>query len=170
MRSRLQNIVDGLITQDYLLFGGVLFLFLLLIILALVLRERLKTAIVLVLLAFSIIVVGPTYGYVKLHQYIFKNKVEILSQKKLNFVEAVVLKGEITNISKRDFSECKITASAYKLTSNKFKNYIYELKPFQKMSIVRGELLKGETKEFKMILEPFHYEKNYNISLEANCK
>ena len=94
----------------------------------------------------------------------------MLSQKKLSFVEAVVVKGKISNTSKRDFKECKITASAYKVTSNKYKNYIYKLKPFQKMSIVTGSILQGETKEFKIIVEPFRHQKDYNISLEGDCK
>jgi hypothetical protein len=170
MGSRFQNFVDSLISQDYMLFLGVLFLFLLFIILAVVLRNRLKIAIFLVLIAFSIVVIGPTYGYMKMHEILFKNSIELISQKKLNFVEAVVVKGKISNSSKRDFKECKITASAYKVTSNKFKNYIYQLKPFQKMSIVTDSILQGETKEFKIIVEPFRYQKDYNISLEGDCK
>jgi hypothetical protein len=170
MGSRFQNFVDSLISQDYMLFLGVLFLFLLFIILAVVLRNRLKIAIFLVLIAFSIVVIGPTYGYMKMHEILFKNSIELISQKKLNFVEAVVVKGKILNSSKRDFKECKITASAYKVTSNKFKNYIYQLKPFQKMSIVTDSILQGETKEFKIIVEPFRYQKDYNISLEGDCK
>lgn len=168
--SNLQNFIDSLITQDYILFGSVFFLFLFFIITAILLRNRLKTAVFFVLLAFSIVVLGPTYGYVKLHNYLFKNKVELLDQKKLSFVEAVVVRGKLTNISKRDFSECKVTASAHKVTSNTFKNYIYELKPFQNMSIVTESILIGETKEFKIIVEPFRYEYKYNISLEADCK
>lgn len=168
--NKFQNFVDGLITQDFILFGSVLVLFIFLIITALIMRNKLKTSIFLVLLAFTLIVLGPSYGYIKLHQYLFKNKVELLSQKKLSFVEAVVVKGKITNISKRDFSECQITASVSKASSNQLKNYLYELKPLQKMSISIDELLEGETKEFKIIVEPFNYQYNYNISLEAECQ
>jgi hypothetical protein len=170
MGSRFQNFINSLISQDYMLFLGVLFLFLFLIILAVVLRNRLKTAILFVLIAFSVITIGPTYGYVKMHEILFKNSVEMLSQKKLNFVEAVVVLGKITNTSDRDFKECKITASVHKVSSNKYRNYMYALKPFQKMSIVTGNILQGETKEFKIIVEPFRYQKDYNISLEGDCK
>ncbi|MDH4944515.1 DUF2393 domain-containing protein [Sulfurimonas sp. C5] len=168
--SKFQNFVDGLVTQDFILFGSILVLFILLIVLALFMREKLKTAIFLVLLAFTIVVLGPSYGYIKLHEYIFKNKVEFLSQKKLNFVEAVVVKGKVTNISTRDFRECRVSAYVFKASSNKFKNYIYGLKPLQKMSIDIDGLLQNETKEFKIIVEPFKYEYNYNISLEADCQ
>ncbi|QOP41991.1 DUF2393 domain-containing protein [Sulfurimonas marina] len=168
--SKFKSFIDGLITQDYILFGTVLLTFLLLIILAIILRNRLKTAVTLVFLAFCIFIIGPTYGYIQLHKYLFKNKVELISQKKLSFVEAVVVKGKITNLSERDFSQCKIVASAYKVSGNKYRNYIYELKPFKKMSITKDNISKGETQEFKMIVEPFRYQKNYNISLEADCK
>ncbi|WP_428739147.1 DUF2393 domain-containing protein [Sulfurimonas sp.] len=170
MGSRLQNFVNGLISQDYMLFLSVLFVFLFIIILAVLLRNRLKIAVFLVFLAFGVIIAGPTYGYVKMHKYLFKNSVELLEQKKLSFVEAVVVKGKVTNLSQRDFKECKITASVYKMTANKYKNYIYQLKPFQKVSIVTGNILQGDTKEFKIIVEPFRYQKDYNISLEGDCK
>lgn len=168
--SKFQDFADGLIAQDFVLFGSVLLLFIFLIVLALVIRRKLKTAIFLVLLAFTIVIITPSYGYIKLHQYLFKNKVELLSQKKLNFVEAVVVKGNITNIATRDFAKCQITAYASKASSNKLKNYLYELKPFQKMSITIDELLRGQTKEFKIIVEPFTYQYNYNISVEAECR
>lgn len=168
--AKVQNFVDGLITQDYVLFGTILLLFILLIILAILLRKHLKTALSLILLAFSLIVLGPTYGYIELHKYLFKNEVELLSQKKLNFVEAVVVKGKLTNTSKYDFQECTIKASAFRVGPNKYKNYIYELKPFKKMSITQREIPKGDTQEFKIIIEPFKYRYDYNISLEADCK
>jgi len=105
-----------------------------------------------------------------MHSYLFKNHTELLSQKKLNFSQAVVVKGRIMNDSNFDFKSCKITASAYKVTANKYKNYIYKLKPFKKMSIFEKDIKKGETREFKIIVEPFTYKRDYNISLGASCK
>lgn len=168
--AKIQNFIDGLITQDYILFGTVLLVFLLLIVLAILLRNRVKTAVFMILFAFAVVIFGPTLGYIKLHEYLFKNKVELQSQKKLSFVEAVVIKGSITNQSKYDFKECKITAAAFRVSTNSFKNYIYELKPFKKMSITTGIVEKDSTQEFKLIMEPFRYKYDYNISLRAKCR
>jgi hypothetical protein len=105
-----------------------------------------------------------------MHEMIFKNSVTLLSQKKLEFTKAVVVKGEIRNESKRNFKECTITASAYKVSSNKYKNYLKKLKPFQKMSILQKDIAISETRSFKIIVEPFTYKYDYNISLGADCR
>ena len=105
-----------------------------------------------------------------MHQFLFKNYTELISQKKLSFTQAVVVKGKVTNESKYLFSECKITASATKASKNKLKNILYSLKPFKNMSILEYDIAAGETRDFKIIVEPFTYSKDYNISLGARCK
>jgi hypothetical protein len=37
------------------------------------------------------------------------------------------------------------------------------------MSILEEEIPKGTQREFKIIIEPFTYAGDYNISLEADC-
>ena len=76
----------------------------------------------------------------------------------------------MTNESKVDFKSCKITASVFKSSKNIIKKHIYPLKPLKKMSIWQENILKGETQEFKIIIEPFTYKKDYNISIKASCK
>ncbi|WP_457746012.1 DUF2393 domain-containing protein [Sulfurimonas sp.] len=170
MKERLTAFIHGLILYDYILFASVLALFILLIVLAIVLRKKVGFSIFLVLVAFVLFVLGPTIGYLEMHKYLFKNSLELISQKKLSFVEAVVVKGRLTNESKRNFQECKITAGAYKVTKNKYKNYLYKLKPFKKMSIVEKDIASGATVNFKIIVEPFRYKRDYNITLGASCK
>lgn len=170
MNSKITLFIDGLIKWDYLLFGSVFVLFVLFIILGIVLRKKLILAVLFLLLGFSILLLGPTLGYMKLHETLFKNSTLLQSQKRLQFSEAVVVKGSVTNESNRDFKECKITASAYALSSNKLKNYLKKFKPFKKMSIIETNIAKSETREFKIIVEPFRYSKDYNISLGADCR
>ena len=170
MKVKITLFLNSLITQDYILFGSIFVLFILFIILGIVLRKRTFIAIFMMLLAFVILFVGPIVGYIKLHEYLFKNTLELVSQKKLNFTKAIVVKGKLTNQSKYTFSECLVTANVHKHTENKYKNYIYSFKPFQKMSILEYDIAKGKTIEFKIIVEPFTYAKDYNISLGANCK
>ena len=170
LKLQLKEFINGLILYDYILFGAVLVLFVLLIVLAILLRRRVVISIFLVLLAFATFLLGPTLGYIELHKFLYKNEVTLLSQKKLHFTKAVIVKGKIKNLSIFDFKSCKITAQLYRVTSNKYKNYIYKLKPFQKMSIVEEDIKKQEVRNFKIIVEPFTYKKDYNISLEASCR
>ena len=170
IKEKITAFINELVTYDYILFGGVFALFLLFIILAIVLRKKVGLSIFLILLSFSILTLGPTLGYVKMHEYIFKNSTTLISQKRLSFTPAVVVRGSITNESKVDFSRCKITASIYKSSKNIIKKHIYPLKPLKKISILENNINKGQTKEFKIIVEPFTYSKDYNISIKASCK
>ncbi len=170
MNTKITLFIDGLIKWDYLLFGVSFVLFILFVILGIVLRKKLIIAILFILLAFSILLLGPTLGYIKLHETLFKNSTKLLSQKRLQFSEAVVVKGSVTNESNKNFKECKITAKVYAVSSNQLKNYLKKLKPFKKMSIIEIDIKKSETRDFKIIVEPFRYSKDYNISLGADCR
>ena len=170
MKHKISAFIEGLITYDYILFGTSFVLFLIFIILGIILRKKLLLTILFIFLAFAILLLAPTLGYIKMHDTLFKNSTELISQKRLEFTQAVVVKGRLTNESSREFTECKITASAYKVTSNKYKNYLKKLKPFKKMSIIEEYIAVSETREFKIIVEPFTYSRDYNISLGADCK
>jgi hypothetical protein len=170
MKEKIIAFLHNLIIYDYILFGAAFVLFILFIILAILLRKRLGLAIFLVLFSFATLLLTPSIGYIEMHKYLFKNKVELLSQKRQHFVAAIVVQGKITNKSKFNFKTCKITANVYRMTANKWKNYIYKLKPLKKMSIIKADISKGTSKEFKMIIEPFNYSKDYNITLGASCK
>ncbi|MBD3824460.1 MAG: DUF2393 domain-containing protein [Epsilonproteobacteria bacterium] len=162
--------INGLILYDYILFGATLLLFLLFIILAIVVRHRLGVALFFIFFGFLLLFTLPTLGYIEMHKYLFKSTATLTSQKLLSFSEAIVVKGEITNESKFDFSECAITASAYKVSGNELKDFLFKLKPLKKMTIVENNITKGSTKEFKLFIEPFRYAKDYNVSLEATCR
>ncbi|MBU1927676.1 DUF2393 domain-containing protein [bacterium] len=169
MKEKISLFIDNLIVYDYILFGTAFILFLLFIILAIILRKKLGLALFLILLSFASLTLSPTLGYKYMHDYLYKNSLILQSQQKLNFTEAVVVKGTLTNDSKFNFKSCTITASAYKVSSNKYKNYIYPFNPFKNMSIVEEQISVGTQREFKIIIEPFTYSGEYNISLKADC-
>ncbi|TKI68746.1 DUF2393 domain-containing protein [Sulfurimonas crateris] len=170
MSGTISKFINELILYDYILFGALFLLFILFVTIGILLRKRGAIAILLILFAFTQLIVGSTYGYIKMHEYLFTNETAITSQKKLNFTQAIVLYGSVKNISQRDFSSCNITATVYKKSGNKIKDYILMLKPLNKMSIIEQGIVKDEKREFKMIIEPFTYGGDYNITLGANCR
>ncbi len=170
MTDKLTAFIDGLIIYDYILFGSLFTVFILLTTIGIILRRRLALAIFLIFLSFTILAVGSTFGYIKMHQFLYKNSISLLSQKQLTYTKAVVVYGVMKNISKFDFKSCKITASAYKVSGNSFKDYLFKFNPFKKMSILENDILKAQEREFKIIVEPFTYSKDYNISLGASCR
>ncbi|MCK9472158.1 DUF2393 domain-containing protein [Sulfurimonas sp.] len=170
MTQRITEFINKLITYDYILFGSLLFVFILFIILGILLRNRVALALFFILFAFIELLVGSTYGYIKMHEWLFKNETSIISQKKLNFTQAVVVYGVVKNSSDRDFSSCKITAKTYKISSNKLKDAILKFKPLNKMSIIEEDIAKGQEREVKIIIEPFTYGGDYNVTLGADCR
>jgi len=170
MAENFTTFLDGLISYNYIFFGSIFSLFILLTILGIILRHKMSLAIFLIILSFTILIVGSTLGHTKINQFLYKNNIKLISQKHLTYSNAVVVYGAIKNNSKFDFNNCKISASIYKVSNNIIKDYIYKFKPLAKVSILQKDILKGHEREFKMIIEPFSYPKDYNISLGANCR
>lgn len=162
--------IKELIIYDYILFGSSFVIFLLFIILGIIFRNRVVIAIFFIFFAFIAPAVASTYGYIKMHEYLFKNKITITSQKKLTFTKAVVVYATLTNESNRDFQSCKITAIAHKVSGNEIKDYILKFKPINKMSIIENDIQKGQERAVKFIIEPFTYEHDYNVTVKAACK
>ena len=171
MKTKIANFVQSLLIYDYILFGVVLSLFILFLLLAVVLHKKTLLSIVLILFSFAILLLGPTLGYISLHNYLYKNSHTIHEVKALEFSQALVVKGEIHNASNKDFKRCKITANVYKVANNMLLDLLYPLNPFKKSSIFTKEVLeKNTTRNFKIIVEPFTYSKDYNVSLGVNCQ
>ncbi len=170
MRTTLTAFIDQLMLYDYLLFGGTVLLFILLLILALLLRRRLALALTCVLGAFAILVLGPTIGYVQLHNYLFKHETALTDVKALEFTDALLVRGTLTNTSKRDFERCRVSADVYKVVNNAVLDLFSPFIPFKKGTVVTQPLPKGETAEFKIFVEPFGYTKEYNVSIGAECR
>jgi len=170
MKEKITTFIHGLITYDYILFGVSFVLFLLLIILSIILRKRTSIAVIVMLLAFTTLFIAPSLGYIKLHEFLFKNSVTLIKQKRLTYTKAIYIEGSITNQSLYDFKNCKVTTTIFKVSKNKFKNIVYRFKPMKKRSILISDIKKDDTKKFKLFVEPFTYTRDYNLTLEANCK
>lgn len=162
--------IKNLIIYDYILFGSLLALFLLFIVLGIVFRHKLALALFFIFFAFGLLVGGATFGYVAMHDYLFKNETTLLSQKKLSFTQAAVVYGTLKNVSKKDFKSCKVSATAYSVSGNALKDYVRRLKPITKMSIIEENIPVGEEREIKIIIDPFTYSGDYNVTLGADCK
>jgi len=171
MKAKIIDFINHLLIYDYLLFGGIFILFILLLVLAIALKNKMGLAIFMVLLAFGVLTIGPVVGYIKLHQYLFKNKISLYEVKALEFTEALLIKGEITNSSKRPFQECTIYVGVHKVSHNQYLDRLYPSLPFKKGSLKLVEHIKpGESAPFKLFVEPFRYTKDYNITIKGECR
>lgn len=168
--QRVSEFIQNLILYDYILFGSLLALFLLFVILGIVFRRKLSLALSLIFFAFMLLLGGATFGYTAMHDYLFKNEITLLSQKKLSFTQAAVVYGTLKNLSDRDFKSCKVSATAYRVSGNALKDYVRRLKPIANMSIVEEDIPIGAEREIKIIIDPFTYSGDYNVTLGADCR
>ncbi len=171
MKTKVLSFIDQLILYDYLLFGTIVLAFILILTLAILVRHRIGIAIFLVLVAFGVLSVGSVVGYQMMHRYLFKNTIHLKEVKALEFTEALLIKGDINNTSKRPFRECTLSAGVYKVTHNRYVDPIYPYLPFKKGGMkIEGPIAPGEAAPFKLFIEPFRYSKDYNVTLKADCK
>lgn len=171
MKTQIIDFINHLLIYDYFLFGGIILLFIVLLVLAIILRHKMGLAIMLVLLAFIILTAGPIGGYIVLHNYLFKHTLLIHDVKALEFTEALLIKGDINNTSKRPFNECTFHAGVFKVTHNQYLDKLYPYVPFKKSSTtLKREIKPGESAPFKLFVEPFRYSKDFNVTLKADCR
>jgi len=170
MKEKIAAFIDQLILYDYLLFGAAVFLVILLLLLSILLRKKPFPAILLILTAFTVMVLAPTLGYSQMHAMIFKNSTSVNSVKALKFTQALIIYGDLTNESNHDFSQCALTAGVYKIADNVLLDTLYPLNPFKKETILIKDVPIGQTVAFKIIVEPFTYQRDYNVSIGAKCR
>ncbi len=170
MKANIQYFLHHLIVQDYILFGVAFVLFVLFLILALVLRRSLFASLLFLFLSFTSLLGLPTFGYKTMHTYLFAHKIDITTLKALEFTNALIIKGELSNESKRNFKECKIEVGLYKVANNALLDMLYPLNPFKKQSIIELDIDRNSTVEYKIVVENFNYNKDYNVSVKAACQ
>lgn len=171
MKAEIIAFIDALIFYDYLLFGATAALFILFLILAILLRHRVGSALVMVLFAFLILILAPTLGYWSMHQWLFHKELTLTHHRALEFTDALMIKGTLTNTSRFPFKSCRVHAGTYKISGYPMVDTLFQLNPFRKKSIViEGPIEQNATVAFTLFFEAFHYEKDYNITLGADCR
>jgi hypothetical protein len=171
MKTKILDFIQMLSLYDYLLFGGILFFFLLFLILAILLHHKLKTAIVLILMAFLLITVAPFVGYMLLHKTLYKHTITLTTVQDLEFTDALLVRGDINNTSNQTFKECAITFAIAKTSTIKPLNSIYPYIPFRTQKLIlKGPLKSKESRSFKLLIEPFNYPKKFSVTARGQCR
>ena len=157
---------------DYMLILFVFFLFTSVLLLCVFLRY--KPVIGLFIIAIDIIAcfLIYIYGYKFIDSYARSRKTLITDQKLLESSNALAVDFSITNTSKRDFKECKVTAKIFKdkLPEDSFlTEYKNKFLPYRKKSRELKGLKKDQTQSQRISFEDFSYENNYTIRLSSEC-
>ena len=161
---------NTLSVYDYIGFFLTIFLFTLFLILALLLRRRTKLSIALVLIAFVFFFAGPSAAHIFVKSTMFKSKAKIEEVKKLFYSDTLLIKGTLLYAGKKDANHCVVDAFVHKSSPNMVKDFVYNLKSFKSGSQTLDKLFtKGDSIDFKIVIEPFRYKGDYNITLDSGC-
>ena len=170
MKAKILEFIHELTNYDYILFAALFVIFLLLLICTLLLRKKRFLGSFMLILSLGVLFGGPVVGYIQLHEYLYKNSSKITQIKALEFTPALVVIGSVTNESQRDFSTCKINVNIFKVAHNEILDAIFPLNPFETMQVIENDITQGETRDLKIIVEPFNYKQDYNLSLGVHCR
>ena len=120
---------------DYVAYMWLMLIFLIFILLCAALsRKSPTTAILIVLLAFSGLVISPYFIKQFLDEKLRKTEIELISAKQLNFTNAFIVELNLKNDSKRDFSWCQISYNFFQKEPQTIKEKIKSIKPLYKLS------------------------------------
>jgi hypothetical protein len=167
----LNNFFQHLHTYDYFAFAWIAILFILFIILAVKFRQKYVLAVFLTLIGFIVLTIGPLASNYYLHQnYLYKNKVDLETSKKLQFSKSLLLTGNIQNLGQENFIGCLMKIKIIKPENGYYQQLENSFKPIKKKSILLDMNLSiNENRKFRLLVEPFNYKKEFNISLNAEC-
>ena len=170
-KVKLLDFFATLTMYDYGGFAVVFMLFILFLVLALIARKRVLLSILLILLAFGALFAGPYVVYTFVHSTLYKSSAKVTTAKKLHYTKTLVVKGEIHYLGKVDATRCKVRAKVFKKGGGNFvKSFANTIKPYKTRSTdVNKSFTKGATIPFKILVEPFKYEGDFNITLQTEC-
>ncbi len=170
IREAIITFFQSLTGYDYLGFFVTMVLFMMLLFLALYFRHRTKLSFLITLIGFVFFFGGPVAVHALVKATLFKHESQVKEVRQLHYSDTLLVKGELHYLGKHKARYCEVSVAVHKEGGNFFKALVYKMKPLQEGSTkVEKELEKGETTPFKVVIEPFNYGGDYNITIASGC-
>ena len=171
--ERLKDFINNLTIYDYLVFGVLGLLFILFLILTILPRNPMLRLFMLLITILTLIV-GPFGVKFGLDSIIRKTELNISETKRLTFANTLIVVGNIKNLGKIDYKECKITTTVIPKSESIYLKYFNMfLKPLYKSydSIdLQGLPLKiDEDMDFRVSINNFTLTKDFEVDVRGSC-
>lgn len=156
---------------DYIAFVWlIILLFLFLLLGVLLLRRHIILGIFVIFIVMVVAIVGPFVMKYYLNNSLRSTALTISNAKQLIFSDTYIIEGNITNLSKKDFSVCKVYIGFYKISKNKFAKYFDYIKPLKiYIHKLKQPLNKLQSSNFRIVLNEYKIPKDINISAVSEC-
>ena len=171
LKESLLTYIDHLLIYDYMAFGWLILIFLLLLFLSLgILRKKPILALFLIIFDFCFLIIAPFAIKWYLDDKLRPNETETTLIKQLKYSDALIVEGNVTNNSKFDFVTCKTHVDILKDYKNEYKNKLSFINPLIKRSILlKTPPKKAEKVTFRIVISPFEYKADFNVTAYSEC-
>jgi len=171
LKSSILNYISHFSMYDYVGYAWLILVFFVSIILAIFLaRKSAFLSVFILLISLTLLFAGPFILKYYLDQFLRPTITNTTSIKKLTYTNALIVTGEVENISKMNFSTCSVDISVLKSSRGTIKNILNQLKPIRKMTIsIDKPVLIGEREEFRVVFDRYTYNKDINVSVNSKC-
>jgi len=163
--------IDNFGTYDYAAFAWLIVIFFVAVLLSIVTAKKSPIFSILTLfLALFMLFTAPFAIKHYLDKYIRTSLSKIVSIKKLNFSDTLIVDALVANVSKKSFSTCKVTVSVIVNSDSKIKNFLNQLKPLREQTIFVNETIDINTsKNIRVIFDNYIYNKEINATVNSEC-
>lgn len=170
-KNALITYINHFSVYDYAAYAWLILLFFVTILLCVFIAKKSPLfSILIFIISLGLLFVGPFIIKKYLDEYIRPTQNKTLSIKKLTFSDALIVVGEIKNISKKDYSICNIQLNVHKTSNSYFKDLINRLKPLRKKTISLHETLEvNATKELRVVFDNYTSTNDVNVSIDSTC-
>lgn len=171
LKSDVSIYINHFLVYDYVAYAWLILLFFVAILLAIFIAKKSPLfSIFTVLISLILLFVGPFVIKNYLDQYLRPTHNTVMLVNKLTFSDALVVTGEVKNISKINYSICNIEITVLKSSDGYIQTTINKLKPLRKQTIFIDEPLDiNATKDLRIVFDNYTYAEDVNVSIDSKC-
>ncbi len=137
---------------------------------AVVVRKKILLFIFVMFLALLTPFLTPFAIKYVMNEYVKKSKLEITLNKRLKFVDAIMIEGNITNVGIMPYKKCQVEAKYWVKGSNIITEYANRFKPYKIEKRIFSKFLDtNESFEFEILVENFKLKDGYSYLYSAEC-
>ena len=169
LRQALKFYIEHFSWIDWVSYSWIFLLFLFMLFVSIYFIGRSKILGIL-LLFFSLVFFGVGVFFVGnfLDSHLRTRSIEVVSQQRLSYTDALVVVVEISNLSKKNFKHCRVRLK-FHYFDNGYKKLLNSFKAFEKASMVVENLQVGETRRVNTVIDGFRANREYNITTNSEC-
>ncbi len=171
LKQRILDYIHYLSIYDYIAFGWLFALLVCFLLLSVVLINKKPTLSTFFLFTvFLLMFVGPFILKYGLDGIVRKAFLKDQNSTELPFSKNLIVSGVIENRGKIEFHSCRVFVKVLKEDSNKYKQILNLFKPIRKKTLhLEQNISKGNSLNYKVVLDKFDYKYPYQVEQKVEC-